>query len=98
SLQLVGTTAPWDSVAATGERALSSVRRDSLTAAQRAALETHERTLRTGVLRSRQAAYVYRRAAGLAAVGVLVAFVVLGLAASRVAAHLSRSLSRPLQE
>ena len=98
ALPLVGTTAPWDSVAATGGRAIALARTAKLDSAQRTALDRHELTLREGVLRARQASYVYRRAPIAVALGVLVAFLVLGLAASRVAAHLSRRISRPVQE
>lgn len=98
ALPLVGTTAPWDSVAATGQRAIDALHGVRLDSAQRAALQEHEQTLREGVLRARQAGYVYRRAPVAVALGVVVAFLALGLAASRVAAHLSRRISRPLQE
>lgn len=98
ALPLVGTTAPWDSVAATGQRAIHALRGVPLDSAQRGALQEHERTLREGVLRARQANYVYRRAPVAVALGVVLAFLALGLAASRVAAHLSRRISRPLQE
>lgn len=98
ALPLVGTTAPWDSVAATGGRAIALVRHAKLDSVQRAALDRHEQTLREGVTRARQASYVYRRAPIPVALGVLLAFLVLGLAASRVAAHLSRRISRPVQE
>ena len=98
ALPLVGTTAPWDSVAATGGRAIALARTAKLDSAQRAALDHHEQTLREGVTRARQASYVYRRAPIPVALGVLLAFLVLGLAASRVAAHLSRRISRPVQE
>lgn len=98
ALPLVGTTAPWDSVAATGQRALDAARAAPLNAEQRRTLQVHEQTLRESVLHARQAGFVYRRAAVAVALGVIVAFLVLGLAGSRVAAHLSRNLSRPLKE
>jgi signal transduction histidine kinase len=42
--------------------------------------------------------YIYRRSAALAVVGAILSFIVLALLASRIAGHLSRNMSRPLQE
>ncbi len=98
TLPLVGATAAWDSVASTGERALSAARGAPLTPEQRSALTTHERMLNLSAVRARQAGYIFRRAAATAAVLAIIVFLALGLIASRVAGHLSRNLSRPLQE
>ncbi|HEX3866366.1 MAG TPA: HAMP domain-containing sensor histidine kinase [Gemmatimonadaceae bacterium] len=97
-LPLVGATAAWDSVAGTGERAIAAVRSTPLTNAQRRAVTLHETTLRQSLLLSRQAALVFRRAAKGLALATLLAVIILGVIASRVAGHLSRNLSRPLQE
>ncbi|MEX2179130.1 MAG: ATP-binding protein [Gemmatimonadaceae bacterium] len=98
-LPLVGSTAAWDTTAATGARALSVAReRGPLSEDERAALEAHEGTLRENQLRSKQAGYVFERAAAAATLFALVAFALLLVIGSRVAGHLSRSLSRPLQE
>jgi signal transduction histidine kinase len=98
ALPLVGATAAWDSVAASGHRALAAARSAPLTAGQRQAVEQHERTLDVSLLRSKQVGYVFRKAAGGFALLALVTLALLGLVASRVAGHLSRNLSRPLQE
>lgn len=98
ALPLVGATAAWDSVAATGQRALTAARAAPLTPAQRRALAQHERTLNLSAVRAKQAGFIFRRAAGAAAVLAVVVCLLLGIVASRVAGHLSRNLSRPLQE
>ena len=97
-LPLVSGTAAWDSVAATGERAMTAVRGASLTDEQRRALDAHERVLHNSVVNSRQADFVFRQGAKMLAVMTLVGVLVLGVVASRVAGHLSRNLSRPLRE
>ena len=97
-LPLVTGTAAWDSVAFTGERAIASVRSAPLTPDQRTAIDAHERTLRRSLVNSRQADFVLRQGAKVLALSTLVAVLIIGLVASRVAGHLSRNLSRPLQE
>jgi signal transduction histidine kinase len=97
-LPLVGTTAAWDSAAATGNRALAAVTDAPLTPQQKAALAAHDSTLRTSLLRSRQAGYLFRQAGKTFVVVATLAVLLVGLGASRVAGHLSRNLSRPLQE
>lgn len=97
-LPLVTGTAAWDSVAFTGERAIGAVRTAPLNPAQRAAVDAHERTLRRSLVNSRQADFVLRQGAKVLALSTLVAVLVIGVVASRVAGHLSRNLSRPLQE
>jgi len=98
TLPLAGATAAWDSAAATGATALQAARsRPHSTVAERA-FRTHEQTLRVSLARAKQAGYLFRRGAIVAAVFALLAFAVLFLVTSRVAGHLSRNLSRPLQE
>ena len=95
---LVGSTAAWESVAGTGSRAIAAVRSAPLTAQQRHLLDLHEQTLQTGLVNSKRAGFVFRRAPYVAALLVLVALGLAGLGASRMAGHLSRQLSRPLLE
>ncbi|HEV8214837.1 MAG TPA: HAMP domain-containing sensor histidine kinase [Gemmatimonadaceae bacterium] len=97
-LPLVTGTAAWDSVAFTGERAMTAVRAAPLTPQQRAAVDAHERTLHQSLVNSRQADFVLRQGAKVLALSTLVAVLIIGVVASRVAGHLSRNLSRPLQE
>jgi signal transduction histidine kinase len=95
---LVGAPAAWDSVAATGKRATQAVQNAPLTKDQQRALQHHDSVLAEGLLRSKQVRFVSRRVAWAFAIGVLASLGVLALTASKVAGHLSRNLSRPLQE
>lgn len=95
---LVSSNVAWDSTASSGARALSVARREKLATADSAALARHEQLLREGQLRSRQSGFFLRRVAFAFGLSALFAFVGLVVLASRVAGHLSRNLSRPLQE
>ena len=97
-LPLGAGTAAWDSVDASGERAIAAARGAPLTQAQRNALDAHEQTLRESVVRSRQARFLFREAATKLALVTLALVLIMGAIASGVAGHLSRNLSRPLQE
>lgn len=97
-LPMFGATAAWDSAAASGERAADRLRDAPLTTEQRRVLDVHESTLRQSVVLARQAEFVFRRAAQQLAFATLFFVLVIGVVASRVAGHLSRSLSRPVQE
>jgi two-component system nitrogen regulation sensor histidine kinase NtrY len=92
------TTAVWDSTAASGARAIEVGRSGRLSRGDSAALAQHEAILRENQLRATQAGFYLRQIATVFAVMALLAFAVLLLVSSRVAGHLSRSLSRPLQE
>src|SRR3954468_12123344 len=97
-LSFAGATAAWDSVAATGERAMEAARTAPLSPEQRKAIGLHEETLRHSLLQSRRADFVFRKGSQLLAGTTLLAVLLIGIVASRVAGHLSRNLSRPLQE
>lgn len=88
----------WDTTAESGARVIAVAREHKLKRADSIAVADHERALKIGLMRSRQASFTFRRMAIAGAVASLIAFAVLLLVASRVAGHLSRSLSRPLQE
>ncbi len=99
AFSLVGSTTAWDSVAASGARAIDAMRSAPLTPAQRRAINVHEQRLHDSLVQSKRAGFVFQRAVYLAgAVILLVSLGVVGLGASRVAGHLSRQLSRPLME
>jgi len=97
-LPLAGATAAWDSVAVTGERAIAAARSTPLTDAQRQTVDLHEQTLRQSVVQSRRADFVFRETAKKLALASLFVVLMIAIVASRVAGHLSRNLSRPLQE
>jgi signal transduction histidine kinase len=88
----------WDSVAASGEKAIAAARQAPLTAAQRRAIDAHERELRVSVEQARRYTFLAGRTARVIAVAGILALLILTGAASRVAGHLSRQLSRPLDE
>jgi len=98
ALPLVTGRAGWDSVAATGKKAITAVRAAPLTPSQKAALDAHERELRSSAEQARRYSFLAERTVKLVAVAGIVALIVLTGAASRVAGHLSRQLSRPLDE
>lgn len=98
TLPLIGATSAWDRVGATGERAVSALADAPLTAAQRAALDAHEAELRQSIAMARRFGFVVPRTVRLIALGALVLLVGVALGASRVAGHLARQLSRPLDE
>ncbi|MFL5501278.1 MAG: sensor histidine kinase [Gemmatimonadaceae bacterium] len=88
----------WDSVAASGERAIAAARQAPLTSSQRRAIDNHERELRTSVEQARRYSFLAERSVRVIAIAGLLALLILTGAASRVAGHLSRQLSRPLDE
>ena len=99
ALPLVGgAQATWDSVAATGKRATQAVQSAPLTKDQLSALQHHDSVWAEGLTKSRQIRYLSKRFAWVFVVAVLASLALLALTASKVAGHLSRNLSRPLQE
>lgn len=95
---LVTGSGAWEQVATSGAAAIGAVREARLTRAQRAALDEHEQELRSSLELARRYNYLASRGAIAMAFAALVALGVLALIASRVAGHLSRQLSRPLDE
>lgn len=98
ALPFVSGRTAWDSAAASGGRAIAAARRARLTPAQRAAIDAHERELRTSVEQARRYNFLATRTVRVIAIAGILALLVLTGAASRVAGHLSRQLSRPLDE
>jgi signal transduction histidine kinase len=88
----------WDSVAASGERAIAAARQAQLTASQKRAIDAHERELRTSVEQARRYSFLAERTVRVIAIAGVLALLILTGASSRVAGHLSRQLSRPLDE
>ena len=99
-LPLFGATAAWDSAAATGERAVDGVRERASDRPRSDMRSTsHEETLAAERRPSRaKPISCFAQAAQSLALTTLFVVLVLGVVASRVAGHLSRNLSRPLQE
>jgi len=98
ALPFVTGRSAWDSVAASGEKAIAAARHAPLTASQRRAIDAHERELRLSVEQARRYSFLATRTVRVVAIAGVLALLVLTGAASRVAGHLSRQLSRPLDE
>lgn len=98
ALSLISAGSAWERLARSGEAALSSARSASLSAAQRQSLDAHEAELRQSVALAKRFDFVASRTIRLIAVGALLVVVLVAVGASRVAGHLSRQLSRPLDE
>src|SRR3954468_8689947 len=98
ALPFVTGRSAWDSVAASGERAIAAARQAPLTASQKRAIDAHERELRLSVEQARRYSFLAARTVRVIAIAGVLALLVLTGAASRVAGHLSRQLSRPLDE
>jgi signal transduction histidine kinase len=90
--------AAWDRVAASGGAAITAARRAPLDEEQTKALATHELELEASMVQARRLDFIARRFAPVVIVLAIVALVILWVAASRVAGHLSRQLSRPIDE
>ena len=102
-LPLVSQSAGWDSAAATGSRALDlarerAARSGRLSRADSVTLAQHEQSLSLNLLQSKRAGEFFRRLVVLFGIAALIAFGVLLVVTWRVAGHLSRNMSRPLQE
>jgi signal transduction histidine kinase len=98
ALPMVGATAAWDSVSASGQRAIKAARGEVRTPGTRSALNTHESRLNEALLMSKRTSFLVRRAEPVALALIGIAVVLFGLLAARAAGHLSRNMSRPLQE
>jgi len=98
TLPLVGATLAWERVGASGERVITTLADAPLNAAQRAALDAHEAELRRSIEMAKRFGFVVPRTVRLIAVGAIVLLIGVMLGASRVAGHLARQLSRPLDE
>lgn len=97
-LPLVGASSAWDSVAVTGQRALDAARAAPMDTTQRAALSRHEQELSASVTQARRVRFLTERASAVVLVAGLALIAALSYLASRVAGHLSRQLSRPVDE
>ncbi len=98
ALPLLSENAAWERVASSGAVVLDSLRAADLTPGQRAALAAHEHELEESLTRARQVRFIAGNVAPVIILGAIFGLAVLGVIASRVAGHLSRQLSRPLNE
>lgn len=97
-LPVLGGTEAWERTAATGEAALAVARLHATTPEELATLEAHQRELALSLTQATRLRYIASRAVPVAGILALLLLALLVLGASRVAGHLSRQLSRPLDE
>lgn len=98
AISLVSGRAAWESAAASGQHAIEAVRAATLTPAQRQLVDAHERELRTSLEQARRFSFIANRSVRIVAILGIFSLVLFGFAATRVAGHLSRQMSRPLDE
>jgi signal transduction histidine kinase len=91
-------TGAWEQVASSGERAIRLSRESDLTPEAAAALAEHEQQLGQSRMQARRFRLLSERAVPAIVLVAVFALATLTLLASRVAGHLSRQLSRPLDE
>ncbi len=97
-LPLVSGTGAWERTANSGSRALQELESARLNEAQRTALRAHEAELQESLTQARRFRFLAERAVPLLIIGALLSLAVLTWLSSRVAGHLSRQLSRPIDE
>jgi two-component system nitrogen regulation sensor histidine kinase NtrY len=95
---LLGGGAAWDSVAVTGRAAIAAARAGTLTPDEHAALDAHERILQQSTTRALQVRFLSPRLVAGFALAVVALLLLLAYPVVRVAGHLSRQLSRPVEE
>ncbi len=98
SFRLIGNSAAWDSIAGSGNRAIAAARRTPLNTSARAAPTDLETKLQQNLSLSHRAAYIFSNLAPALGVASVIVIALLTFLALNVAGHLSRALSRPLQE
>ena len=98
ALPLITGSAAWDRLAESGQRAMSAARGARLTPAQQQALRDHELELEESITQARRFRFLATRFVPVIVLGALLSLAFLWTAASRVAGHLSRQMSRPLDE
>jgi len=98
ALPLIGESAAWERVAESGSRAIESLRLAELSPGQRAAVQNHERELSQSLTQARRLEFIVDRSGPLLIILALFGLGVIALIVSRIAGHLSRQMSRPLNE
>lgn len=101
ALSMVAARSAWERIAASGDAALGRARAAAarpLDPATEQAVRQHEVELRRSVELARRADFVANRSIRLVLLGAILVVAIVGLLALRVAGHLSRQLSRPLDE
>lgn len=98
AISLVSGRGAWESVATSGQEAITAARAAPLTGEQRRAVDAHERELNLSLEQARRFSFIANRSMRVVIIVGLFALAVFGFIATRVAGHLSRQLSRPLDQ
>ena len=98
AVPLITGSGGWENIASSGRRVIAVAREQPLSAAERRVVDTHEQELGASLEQSRRYRYVAERAAQVVGILALITLLVFAVIASKVAGHLSRQLSRPLDE
>jgi signal transduction histidine kinase len=98
TLSLVSGRGAWESVASSGQKAIAAVRSAPLTRAQKDLVDAHERELNSSLEQARRYNFIASRAGRIVLVVGVFYLLLLGFVGGRVAGHLSRQMSRPLDE
>ena len=98
AVSLVSARGAWESVASSGQKAISAVRSGPLTAQQRQLIDAHERELNSSLEQARRYSFIASRSGRVVIVAGVFFLALFGFIAARVAGHLSRQMSRPLDE
>ena len=98
AVSLVSARGAWESVATSGQKAIAAMRAAPLTASQRQLIAEHERELNISLEQARRYSFIASRSGRVVIVAGLFFLLLFGFAATRVAGHLSRQMSRPLDE
>ena len=98
ALPLVPQRAAWERVGATGTLLFDSLKDANLSPGQRAALRNYEQELDQSLTQSRRFSFVADRVVRIVIISAVLALALLAIITWRVAGHLSRQMSRPLNE
>ncbi|MCE9601700.1 MAG: HAMP domain-containing histidine kinase [Gemmatimonadetes bacterium] len=98
TLPYVSGSGAWERIAVSGQRAVDLARSEPGSAAATAALAEHEQMLGESRMQARRFGLLTRIALPRVVIAGLVLLAILTLLATRVAGHLSRQVSRPLDE
>ena len=98
AVSLVSARGAWESVASSGQKAITAMRSGPLTPAQRRLIDAHERELNTSLEQARRYSFIASRSGRVVIVAGVFFLLLFGFIAARVAGHLSRQMSRPLDE
>ena len=98
TLETVSGTSAWERAGVTGAEVVAIARNKPLTGAERQRVDAHERELNESLTRAAQLRQLAGEAPPVIAFLALLGLLFIVVVASRIAGHLSRQLSRPLQE